>query len=170
MKRIPPSVQVREELSQLLEKGTEGHPLDEVFTLSARLMLQEALEGELTAYLGRAHYRRGGGRPGWRNGYEPRRLRTAEGTLLVYLPQVRGTEELGKNLPGACSSMRLPERSCRSPPPRRRLAAHPLPRRSRPLPSYPGGLQVAGLTKGFDDFGIQKKIVSGSHRMGEMAI
>lgn len=93
MKRIPPSRQVREELSELLREGTGGHPLDEVFTLSARLMLQEALEGEVTGYLGRAHYHRGGGRSGWRNGYEPRRLKTAEGSLLVRLPQVRGTEE-----------------------------------------------------------------------------
>jgi len=94
MKRIPPSRQIREELSRLIEEGTEAHPLDALLTLSGRLLLQEALEGELTAYLGRAHYRRGGGgRHGWRNGYEPRRLRTAEGSLLVHLPQVRGTGE-----------------------------------------------------------------------------
>ena len=94
MKRIPPSVRVREELSELLREGTEAHPLDALLTLSGRLLLQEALEGELTAYLGRAALPQGRrGRPGWRNGYEPRRLRTAEGALLVHLPQVRGTEE-----------------------------------------------------------------------------
>ena len=93
MKKIPPSRQVREELSRFLREGTEGHPLDTLFTLSTRLMLQEALEGELTGFRGRARYRRGGGRPGWRNGYEPRRLKTVEGSLLVHLPQARGTEE-----------------------------------------------------------------------------
>ena len=66
MKRIPPSVRVREELSQFLQEGGEAHPLDALFTLSGRLLLQEALEGELTAFLGRAHYRRGGGRRGVR--------------------------------------------------------------------------------------------------------
>jgi len=57
-------------------------------------MLQVALEQELEEFLGRAHYRWGRRRgPRWDNGYEPQRVKTAEGLLEVYLPRVRGTEE-----------------------------------------------------------------------------
>ena len=43
MKRIPSGLTLQEELSSLLREGTEGHPFDGVFRLSAGLMLQVAL-------------------------------------------------------------------------------------------------------------------------------
>jgi transposase-like protein len=53
-----------------------------------------AFEQEVTEWLGRAHDQRGARRrTGWRNGYEPKTLRTAIGTLPMAIPQVRGTEE-----------------------------------------------------------------------------
>ena len=95
MNRIPPSRKMRQEIEELL-KGWEaaGHPLDKFVRLGARYMLQVALEQEVEDFLGRAHYRRGSRRQkGWRNGYEPGKVKTAEGLLEVALPQLRATGE-----------------------------------------------------------------------------
>lgn len=73
---------------------TEDHPLDRFVKIGAQYMLQRTLEKEVTEFLGRNHYRHGGaGRSGWRNGYEPKRLKTSGGSLEVFLPQVRGSQE-----------------------------------------------------------------------------
>jgi transposase-like protein len=57
-------------------------------------MLQVALEQEMEDFLGRAYYRRGSRRRhGWRNGYEPGKVKTTEGLLEVALPQLRATEK-----------------------------------------------------------------------------
>jgi transposase-like protein len=66
-----------------------------VFTLVktvTRVVVQELLEGEQADYLGgRGRYeRRGEGQWGSRNGYEPARVRTAEGAFEVAVVQVRG--------------------------------------------------------------------------------
>ena len=59
-----------------------------------QLVVQEALEQEVTDYLGRERYeRRNEEQQGWRNGYEPGRIRSAEGEVRVQVPQVRGVEE-----------------------------------------------------------------------------
>jgi len=45
-------------------------------------------------FLGRAYYRQGARRRrGWRNGYQPRKVNTAEVQLEIALPQLRATEE-----------------------------------------------------------------------------
>jgi transposase-like protein len=57
-------------------------------------MLQVAVEQEVEDHLGRGHYHRGSRRRnGWRNGYEPGKVRTADGILEIDLPQLRATEE-----------------------------------------------------------------------------
>jgi len=57
-------------------------------------MLQVAVEQEVEEFLGRCHYRQGKRRRnGWRNGYEPGKVKTAEGVLDVALPQLRATDE-----------------------------------------------------------------------------
>jgi putative transposase len=58
-------------------------------------VVQELLEGEQAEFLGgRGRYeRRGEGQSGSRNGYEPGRVRTAEGAIEVAVPQVRGAGE-----------------------------------------------------------------------------
>jgi putative transposase len=69
--------------------------------LGARLIIQRAVEDEFDAWLGRARYER---RPeyqrglrnfgeGYRNGYRPRKVQTAEGELRVEIPQVREAAE-----------------------------------------------------------------------------
>jgi transposase-like protein len=72
-----------------------AHPLSEAVRLGAQLMLQRALEQELTEFLGRDHYQRTPERAlrGYRSGYEPKRVQTAEGTLALQVPQVRDTVE-----------------------------------------------------------------------------
>jgi len=85
---------MRHQIEELLGNGMEGEGgvLGALVRLGAQLVMQEALEQETTEQLGRGHYQRR--RPeeplrGYRNGYEPGRLRTAEGEIVVQMPQVR---------------------------------------------------------------------------------
>jgi putative transposase len=92
--RIPPSDQIRQQIEQVLKDGmeTQANPLESLLRLGAQLVVQEALEKETTERLGRAYYqRREPDQPllGHRNGYEPGQLRTAEGKVVVQVPQVR---------------------------------------------------------------------------------
>ena len=98
MHRIPPSQKIRKKTEELLNQGLDGD--EDVTSLILRLgverLVQELLEQEVTDYLERDHYQRR--RPeqehrGYRNGYEPGRLRTAEGEIVVQIPQVREAPE-----------------------------------------------------------------------------
>ena len=98
MNRIPPSQQIVQKINELLKQGLDGE--EDVKTLVIRLgaerLVQEMLEQEVTDYLEREHYQRR--RPeqehrGYRNGYEPGRIRTAEGEIVVEVPQVRDAPE-----------------------------------------------------------------------------
>lgn len=95
-KRIPPSEYIKQEISQLFTVGSDSpqHPLDTFIRQSARYMIQVVVEQEVTEFLGRDHYKRGERRRfGWRNGYEPKTIKTANGPLDISMPQVRATEE-----------------------------------------------------------------------------
>jgi len=94
MQRIPPSEQIRKQLDSLLDNGLVGQEnlVGTLVQLGAQLVVQELLERETTEQLGRGHYQHH--QPdeplrGHRNGYEPGRLRTAEGDIAVQVPQVR---------------------------------------------------------------------------------
>jgi putative transposase len=95
MRRVAPSVIAREELHRLLSGGAdrESNIVSAFVDAVTRLVVQELVEGEQADYLGgRGRYeRRGEGQVGSRNGYEPGRVRTAEGGIEVAVPQVRGT-------------------------------------------------------------------------------
>src|SRR5213594_4589141 len=99
MKRVPPSVRLKEEIEGLLgateaTATTEEPPMVGFVGRLARYMLQVAIEAEATAFLGREHYRRGERqRVGWRNGYEPKQVQSEAGPLELAVPQLRGTEE-----------------------------------------------------------------------------
>ena len=97
MRRVPPSMLVREDLERLLAGGVdEGENIvSTLIDTVTRLVLQQLLEAEQADYLGgRGRYeRRDGGQRGSRNGYEPGRLRTAEGPVTLRVPQVRGSDE-----------------------------------------------------------------------------
>lgn len=94
--RIPPSKQMKQAIVALLNGRleTQTHPLDQFLKQASTYMLQSALEQEVTEFLGRAHYQRSSRRrTGWRNGYEPKRLRTPQGVLTLAHPQVRQADE-----------------------------------------------------------------------------
>jgi transposase-like protein len=93
MAKVAPSQRVREEIERVLRDGVEGKA--DVTSTLLRLA-QEVLEEEVTDFLGRERYvRHRGGQPrrGYRNGYEPGRVRTAEGEIPLQVPQVRQTPE-----------------------------------------------------------------------------
>jgi transposase-like protein len=82
-------------MEELLEQGLDGDGdvTTIVFRLGVERLVQELVAQEVTDYLERDHYERR--RPeqehrGYRNGYEPGRIRTAEGEIVVQVPQVRG--------------------------------------------------------------------------------
>jgi|SRR5579875_1130623 len=97
MRRVPPSVPVREELNRLLSSGAdrETSVVSAFIELAVRLVVQQLLEAEQADFLGgRGRYeRRGEGQQGSRSGYEPGWIRTAEGAISVQVPQVRGAPE-----------------------------------------------------------------------------
>ena len=94
MQRVAPSVIARQQLQQLLSGGVdrESNIVSALVETVTRLVVQELLEGEQADYLGgRGRYeRRAPDQVGSRNGYEPARVRTAEGAFEVAMPQVRG--------------------------------------------------------------------------------
>lgn len=97
MRKVAPSVLVREELDRLLRQGAGpgGNIISELVSMVTSLVVQELLEAEQTDFLGgRGRYEpRGDAAGGMRNGYEPGRIRTAEGTMDVRVPQVRDAGE-----------------------------------------------------------------------------
>jgi putative transposase len=96
MQRLAPSVIARAELHRLLAGDTdhETNIVSELVEAVTRLVVQELVEGEQADFLGgRGRYeRRGEGQAGSRNGYEPGRIRAAEGAIDVQVPQVRGSQ------------------------------------------------------------------------------
>jgi len=119
MAKLSPSELKKQALEGLLngieQEGAPGGLVSAFIKLSVEKMLQELLEKEQTEYLGRERYRRQepeeteGGR--YRNGYEPGKLKTAEGVLEVQKPQVRGgpqpyRSELWERLSGTSEQLK----------------------------------------------------------------
>ena len=95
MERLSAPERTREELRALMngELGTAAGRSDLV-RLALRLIVEEALEGEVADVLGRERYERGDGeKAGYRNGYRPGKMKTAEGAVDYSAPQVRDTPE-----------------------------------------------------------------------------
>jgi putative transposase len=81
MARVVPSARFRAELDEALAGvGQEQDPVEVIGRLGARLILQQALEDEVSEFLGRARYERAEAAVSHRNGYEPRKVRTTSGT------------------------------------------------------------------------------------------
>ena len=93
--RVSATDQTRERLEALLNGRLATAPeRSDLMLLAARLILEEALEGEVRDRLGRERYERAGGEPaGYRNGYRTGRMKTAEGMVEYAAPQVRDTAE-----------------------------------------------------------------------------
>jgi len=95
MKRLSAPDRTREELRALIggDLGTATGRSDLVH-LALRLIVEEALEGEVADAVGRERYARAeGAAVGYRNGYRPGKIKTAEGLVEYAAPQVRDTPE-----------------------------------------------------------------------------
>ena len=95
MQRRSAPERTREELRALMngDLGTAAGRGDLV-RLALWLIVEEALEGEVSDALGRERYERGEGeKPGYRNGYRTGKVKTAEGAVEYAAPQVRDTPE-----------------------------------------------------------------------------
>jgi transposase-like protein len=89
-RRIAPSLAIEEAIEEVLLGGLDDPDrLSELGRLGARLVLHRAVEEEVAAFLGRARYERTPEARGSRNGTRPRRVQTAEGEIIVAVPQVR---------------------------------------------------------------------------------
>jgi putative transposase len=96
MARVAPSERFRAELDEVLAGvGQEQDPVEAIGRLGARLILQQALEDEVSEFLGRARYERAEEAVSHRNGYEPRKVKTTSGTVQLERPRVRDASRLG---------------------------------------------------------------------------
>lgn len=102
MEKVAPSARMRDDLRALttgmgsdVEEGSQA--LSELVRRAATLVVQEAMEAEQRDFIGRERYERGE-RRGYRSGYTPGRLDTAEGRLLVERPQVRSADRPFRSL------------------------------------------------------------------------
>jgi putative transposase len=97
-KRISPARGLQAEIDEVLAGGEDlAGAIEQVAVLGARLLLQAAIEAEVTAYLGRDRYERAAScddaRAGMRNGYCPTTVKTTAGPVTLARPKVRGTTE-----------------------------------------------------------------------------
>jgi putative transposase len=94
MQRLPASSLLEQQIEEVLTGGIgNSEALTSIARLGAQLIMQRAVEEEVTAFLARARYERTPEARGYRNGQRPRRLQTAEGELVIEMPQVRKTVE-----------------------------------------------------------------------------
>lgn len=95
MDRIPASERTREKLKALMDGRSEAEDgRSELVRLAARLIIEEALEGEAKDALGRDYYARGATPgAGYRNGYRPGRVKSAEGAIEYSAPQIADRTE-----------------------------------------------------------------------------
>jgi putative transposase len=90
MERIPASERTRERLKALMDGSSESAGgSSDLVRLAARLIIEEALEGEARDAVGRDYYARGAvPGAGYRNGYRPGRVKSAEGAIDYSAPQI----------------------------------------------------------------------------------
>jgi putative transposase len=97
--RLSPTDRLRAEIDELFATDQDlGLILEQVARLSVRLVLQTALEAEVTEFLGRDRYQRSADpqasavRPGYRNGHQPLTIKTTSGPVTLERPKLRGTD------------------------------------------------------------------------------
>ena len=96
--RVSPSQRLHAEIDQIFAGGADlASAIEQVARLGAQLLLQTALEAEVTAFLGRDRYQRtattDGAVEGMRNGYAPVTVKTTAGPVTLQRPKLRGTSE-----------------------------------------------------------------------------
>jgi putative transposase len=96
--RVSPAQRLQAEIDEVFAGGEDlAGAIERVAVLGARLLLQTAIEAEVTAFLGRDRYERAAtsedARAGMRNGYCPTTVKTTAGPVTLQRPKVRGTTE-----------------------------------------------------------------------------
>jgi putative transposase len=105
MRSVPPHQRAEKAIEDLLQQGTSeamstdraegGSVTSLLMRLGLEALLNRALEEERTDFVGRERYERSGSpaqeppRQGYRNGYKPGHIDTAEGRIGLAIPQVR---------------------------------------------------------------------------------
>jgi transposase-like protein len=94
--RVSPTDRIRGHIDDLFAQDRPlPEILEQVARLGAQLLMQAALEAEVTEFLGRDRYARaalaGDARPGSRNGYREVRVKTTAGPVALSRPKLRGT-------------------------------------------------------------------------------
>jgi len=95
--RVSPAERLRVEIDEVFAgSGDLAGAVEQVARLGAQLLLQAALEAEVSEFLGRERYARQAGndeaREGMRNGYCPT-IKTTAGPVTLERPKLRGTTE-----------------------------------------------------------------------------
>jgi putative transposase len=96
--RVSPTVGIRAQIDALFDGSRElVEIIEDVARLGAQLIIQTAVEAEVSEFLGRARYERAAGceqaRAGSRNGYRDTTIKTTAGPVTVSRPKLRGTSE-----------------------------------------------------------------------------
>ncbi len=94
--RVSPTDRIHAKIDALFaEDRPLQEVLEEVARLGAQLLLQAALEAEVSEFLGRDRYQRAdavpGARAGSRNGFRPVTVKTTAGPVELARPKLRGT-------------------------------------------------------------------------------
>ena len=95
MKRVSPTERIRADIDGLFSSQRDlAEVLEEVGRMATRLVMQAAIEAEVTEFLGRDRYARGERtREGSRNGYAPVTVKTTAGPVELSRPKLRGTDD-----------------------------------------------------------------------------
>ena len=97
--RVSPTEKIRAQIDALFDGSRElVEVIEDVARLGAQLIIQTAVEAEVSEFLGRARYQRAAdcpeARAGSRNGYCPTTVKTTAGAVTVERPKLRGTREV----------------------------------------------------------------------------
>ena len=96
--RVSPTDRIRARIDELFSQDRQlPEILEDVARLGAQLLMQAALEAEITEFLGRDRYQRAAAcddaRPGSRNGYREVTVKSTAGPVQLSRPKLRGTTE-----------------------------------------------------------------------------
>ena len=96
--RVSPTDRIHARIDDLFAQDKElPEILEQVARLGAQLLMQAALEAEVTEFLGRDRYQRAlacdDARPGSRNGYRDVTVKSTAGPVTLSRPKLRGTTE-----------------------------------------------------------------------------
>ncbi len=93
--RLSATERIRAQIDELFASQQNlGQVLEQVARLSVRLVMQAALEAEISEFLGRDRYARGEReRAGYRNGHAELTVKTTAGPVVLERPKLRGTAQ-----------------------------------------------------------------------------